>query len=670
MSRLSFRKIRCDVLPDTEPPVCQHCKQYSFECTFFLPITETRFKKKKLEEDSTAQEKGKEKQPSTPTAASSSNQDAQPKRDIGVIGPTAATYLLHSQASISSRVYESYDQRYNHTFSVSKSGDGFIHVQKPTAQEQQQVSPPKPVDVHVEHETIESLLNAYFTEIAPMLPIITKAEFLATPNPAPILLYSMCLVAAARREVPQKAFDSIRYTVNNIIKAEDILSTASIVNVQALLILCMSGDCHSQFVPSALSALWIRLGSAIRMAQDLGLHRAESVDVNIEQRRRLWGACLICDRWASIAYGHPSMIDVQDCDARLPSSGDLSDLYLDELVRLSIILGRVQKAVYTPSGLTFTTDDMLYELLADMQRWKEGLPDNLRFSGPNSSQNAAYASTSCALVQYHTFIRRKDADAQAKLRKLRDCVRRWEGSILPDHMSARRKTAEIISLLYEATLGPAMPMETPALNPTGGVKGRPPVLLDYRKDPTRPGGGVFVAQDNGKTTEALKDVPEGTIINASEEEDADAAGSVDGDGGDHDQQGAQQQRGAVSEGGHIVPPSNSTPMVSFTPLSIGAAGTGRGNQYSNVNPAMNLQASQNASTNVQVMNVLDGSQSGTAMADLAMADNGFLEGIPGGMFDWGQWDAFFSRFSSQGGNTTGNVTFAQQQQPPVQQRTT
>jgi hypothetical protein len=75
----------------------------------------------------------------------------------------------------------------------------------------------------------------------------------------------MCLVAAARREVPHKIFDSIRYAVNNIIKADDVLSTASIVNVQALLILCMTGDCHSQFVPNALSSLWIRLGTAIRM---------------------------------------------------------------------------------------------------------------------------------------------------------------------------------------------------------------------------------------------------------------------------------------------------------------------------------------------------------------------------------------------------------------------
>ena len=41
------------------------------------------------------------------------------------------------------------------------------------------------------------------------------------------------------------------------------------------------------------------------------------------------------------------MIEVQDCDARLPSSGDATDLYLDQLVRLSVIVGRVQKNIYT-----------------------------------------------------------------------------------------------------------------------------------------------------------------------------------------------------------------------------------------------------------------------------------------------------------------------------------
>ena len=37
------------MLPDTDPPECQHCKQYGFDCTFFLPITETRFRKQRME---------------------------------------------------------------------------------------------------------------------------------------------------------------------------------------------------------------------------------------------------------------------------------------------------------------------------------------------------------------------------------------------------------------------------------------------------------------------------------------------------------------------------------------------------------------------------------------------------------------------------------------------
>lgn len=54
-------------MADSDPPICQHCKQYGFECTFFLPITETRFKKKKMEEEAAAAaaEKDKEGERST-----------------------------------------------------------------------------------------------------------------------------------------------------------------------------------------------------------------------------------------------------------------------------------------------------------------------------------------------------------------------------------------------------------------------------------------------------------------------------------------------------------------------------------------------------------------------------------------------------------------------------
>jgi len=181
-----------------------------------------------------------------------------------LLGPTSATHLLHSLPSISLQAFESYDMRHHHRWEVSKTGEGFIRIEKPPNDEQKH-SLSRPLDMRIERDVIEKLINAYFTDVAPLLPVITKAEFLANSSPPPILLYSMCLVAAGRREVSQGVFDSMRFVVHSIIKAEDVLSTASIVNVQALLILCMMGDCHSQFVPDAISALWIRLGNAIRM---------------------------------------------------------------------------------------------------------------------------------------------------------------------------------------------------------------------------------------------------------------------------------------------------------------------------------------------------------------------------------------------------------------------
>lgn len=66
-------------------------------------------------------------------------------------------------------------------------------------------------------------------------------------------------------------------------------------------------------------------------------------------------------------------------------------------------------------------------------------------------------------------------------------------------------------------------METPALNPTGGVTGRkPPPLggLSYEQDPSRPGGGVFIA--HGPAKEAYSDLNPGTIISSGSEGEDDS----------------------------------------------------------------------------------------------------------------------------------------------------
>lgn len=127
--------------------------------------------------------------------------------------------------------------------------------------------------MRLDREVLANLINAYFKEIYPQFPVISEAEFLSNLSPPPVLLYAICSVAAARRTVPKEVFESLRAAVNQIIRADDVLSTASIVNVQALLILGMSGDAHAVGIQDAMTAAWLRLG-AVGFP---GLHRWEMV---------------------------------------------------------------------------------------------------------------------------------------------------------------------------------------------------------------------------------------------------------------------------------------------------------------------------------------------------------------------------------------------------------
>jgi hypothetical protein len=87
----------------------------------------------------------------------------------------------------------------------------------------------------------------------------------------------------------------------------------------------------------------------------------------------------------------------------------------------------------------------------------------------------------------------------------------------------------------------------------------------------------------------------------------------------------------------------------------------------NVNPVLN-EGGMAECENVHVMNVLDSAPASTrTLEQLALADNNWLDGIPGGMFDWGaslelvirwmirrpdkftgRWDEFFSRLNPPG----------------------
>ncbi|KAG8835536.1 hypothetical protein FRC17_002765, partial [Serendipita sp. 399] len=643
---------RCDVLPDTDPPLCAHCKQYNYDCTFFLPIQETRFKKKRQEEESALQLHGRS------YGSGPSTERREPQVDVRTYGPTSIPFMINSTANLHISSLDGLQPR--NIWGVIFAGDGYIKVSAPTAPSTPELpSPIKAPDVRVERDIVERLINSYFTNIAPIFPVITKSEFVAfQPNPPPILLYSICLMAASLRDTPRGLFDLFRKTVSSLMRSEDVLSTPTMANIQALLILSMSGDCHGTQTSSLMSFAWTRTGTAIRMAQDLNLHRAEAIKEGTETRRRVWATY-------SAAFGYPQMIDLTDCDVRLPTPQDQVIGYLNALTRLSILLGEVLKAIYSPTGLFSVTDTMLHDILSRLDHWKVHLPEDLTFKGPDSGPAAgllhvlytcvcmifwrvfmrisficpphlqfalnvaewnrviensraaiqwfekhdiywdswfatSYSLVSCALCQYHTWSRRKDQAAVDTLRLLRDAVKRWESTAAVTEHIGRAKTGEILGLLYEVTQSPQRSDPPHVLGPTIGVRERSGNVFDtltFRKDSET--GGAYVTSDP-KVADQLKELPQGLIIT----EPNTPSGSVVLDDGAR-KSADSGQRGGPSRNGSID-------------------GQGR---------PLSTSYGQDSNDSMQAVHSSNASYSQQSMQPSSSASLG-LEGVPGNMFDW------------------------------------
>lgn len=144
------------------------------------------------------------------------------------------------------------------------------------------------------------------------------------------------------------------------------------------------------------TASWHWTGRAISIAQSLGLHRnsdAKQTNKAVSESRRriwrrIWWACFFRDRWLSFGMGRPMRINEDDCDVPKPTTEDilgdlkpntnwqtyipsdlakLSQIWVD-LIRLSIILGRVLVMNYQPRKSTPSTAEVedLEKLLCEI----------------------------------------------------------------------------------------------------------------------------------------------------------------------------------------------------------------------------------------------------------------------------------------------------------------
>jgi hypothetical protein len=83
----------------------------------------------------------------------------------------------------------------------------------------------------------------------------------------------------------------------------------------------------------AMAQAWLYIGMAIRMAQDLGLHKNADHwfhdgtqlfnNVELQERRRIWNACVVMDKYVSCYIGRPVAIHECDFDTELPSETEV-----------------------------------------------------------------------------------------------------------------------------------------------------------------------------------------------------------------------------------------------------------------------------------------------------------------------------------------------------------
>lgn len=104
--------------------------------------------------------------------------------------------------------------------------------------------------------------------------------------------------------------------------------------VQALLLLG-----YRELGIGAMAQAWVYTGMAVRMAQDLGMHRAADgwarADVGrlfgpreLQERRRIWWGCVVLDGYVSTYIGRPLAIFERDYDTLLPSEDEVEELEL------------------------------------------------------------------------------------------------------------------------------------------------------------------------------------------------------------------------------------------------------------------------------------------------------------------------------------------------------
>ncbi|GES79092.1 fungal-specific transcription factor domain-domain-containing protein [Rhizophagus clarus] len=188
-------------------------------------------------------------------------------------------------------------------------------------------------------DIVEHLIACYFRHMDIQTSMFHEATFkkqLRQNKISPFLIYAMCAVSARYSKHPS-IVQKLPYMSGEPFAAIAIskylfgtFDCPSVEHVQGLILITI----HMYGIGKGPRA-WMYTGMAVRMAQELGLHKvdetkhklsSEGFFIQNEVRRRTFWACFRLDRFAACALGRPTLIDEDDCDVRLPCNESIWSL--------------------------------------------------------------------------------------------------------------------------------------------------------------------------------------------------------------------------------------------------------------------------------------------------------------------------------------------------------
>jgi hypothetical protein len=143
------------------------------------------------------------------------------------------------------------------------------------------------------------VLDHYISHLAFVQPIIPPNQIRNLGALTPFQILALCCISALSRTVPRAVRTELRTRLHYLLESVNVgnLWISNQANLTALLTCAMSAEIHGVTASANGSLSFLRVGLAVRMAQDLGLHRSSSTNAGQLARSCLWAATVFIDTW-------------------------------------------------------------------------------------------------------------------------------------------------------------------------------------------------------------------------------------------------------------------------------------------------------------------------------------------------------------------------------------